>query len=55
MRGTQLGECFIITRRGRYAGIGNLRELMALITDLQIRAARYANPLTLLPGNVPIN
>jgi EAL domain-containing protein (putative c-di-GMP-specific phosphodiesterase class I)/GGDEF domain-containing protein len=55
LRGTQLGECFIITRRGRYAGIGNLRELMALITDLQIRAARYANPLTLLPGNVPIN
>src|SRR5262245_30956856 len=25
------------------------------ITSLQIAAARYANPLTLLPGNVPIN
>ena len=28
---------------------------MSLITDMQIRAARYANPLTQLPGNVPIN
>jgi GGDEF domain-containing protein len=28
---------------------------MALITDMQIQAARYANPLTQLPGNVPIN
>jgi GGDEF domain-containing protein len=25
------------------------------ITNLQITAARYANPLTLLPGNVPVN
>jgi diguanylate cyclase (GGDEF)-like protein len=31
--------------------MGLLREM----TDLQIRHARYANPLTLLPGNVPIN
>ena len=29
--------------------------LMTLITDMQITAARYANPLTQLPGNVPIN
>ena len=25
------------------------------ITNLQIHAAKYANPLTILPGNVPIN
>ena len=25
------------------------------ITEFQIRSARYANPLTLLPGNVPIH
>jgi diguanylate cyclase (GGDEF)-like protein len=28
---------------------------MAMITEMQISAARYANPLTQLPGNVPIN
>jgi diguanylate cyclase (GGDEF)-like protein len=28
---------------------------MAMITEMQIQAARYANPLTQLPGNVPIN
>jgi diguanylate cyclase (GGDEF)-like protein len=54
-RGSAISDCFVITREGRYAGIGYSRELMALITDLQIRAARYANPLTQLPGNVPIN
>lgn len=55
MRGTAVCDSFIITRQGRYRGVGFLRELMAVITDMQIRAARYANPLTQLPGNVPIN
>ncbi len=55
LRGTQVGDSFVITRKGNYRGIGFLRELMAIITDMQIRAARYANPLTQLPGNVPIN
>ena len=45
---------FIITRHGEYLGIGLVRDLLKRITDLQIRNARYANPLTLLPGNVPI-
>jgi EAL domain-containing protein (putative c-di-GMP-specific phosphodiesterase class I)/GGDEF domain-containing protein len=55
LRGTEVCDSFIITRQGRYRGVGFLRELMAIITDMQIRAARYANPLTQLPGNVPIN
>lgn len=46
---------FIVTENGRYLGIGNSQDLMALITEMQIRAARYANPLTQLPGNVPID
>lgn len=54
-RGTAVCDTFVITRAGRYLGVGFLRELMAIITDMQIRAARYANPLTQLPGNVPIN
>jgi diguanylate cyclase (GGDEF)-like protein len=46
---------FIITRRGSYAGLGRGHDLMREITALQIQAARYANPLTGLPGNVPIH
>ncbi|CAB1368724.1 GGDEF domain-containing protein [Denitratisoma oestradiolicum] len=46
---------FVISEDGRYRGIGSTQDLMVLITDMQIRAARYANPLTQLPGNVPIN
>ena len=46
---------FIITDQGQYIGIGTGHDLMREITQMQISAARYANPLTLLPGNVPIN
>lgn len=46
---------FIITDRGRYLGMGTGHDLMREITQMQINAARYANPLTQLPGNVPIN
>ena len=46
---------FIVTRNGEYTGIGSAHDLMGLITEMQIQAARYANPLTQLPGNVPIN
>lgn len=50
-----LQDGFIIVADGCYAGIGSSQDLMALITEMQISAARYANPLTQLPGNVPIN
>ena len=46
---------FIVTRDGRYSGIGSAHDLMGMITEMQIQAARYANPLTQLPGSVPIN
>ncbi|NVE01333.1 GGDEF domain-containing protein [Massilia sp. BJB1822] len=46
---------FIITDQGRYLGMGTGHDLMREITQMQIHAARYANPLTQLPGNVPIN
>lgn len=45
----------IITQDGCYLGMGNLRDLLKRITELKIQNAKYANPLTLLPGNVPIN
>ncbi|GIZ54010.1 GGDEF domain-containing protein [Noviherbaspirillum aridicola] len=50
-----LSNGFIITDNGRYLGMGTGHDLMREITQMQITAARYANPLTLLPGNVPIN
>lgn len=46
---------FIVLSAGDYIGMGNGHNLLREITNLQINAARYANPLTLLPGNVPIN
>lgn len=46
---------FIITANGQYCGVGSAHDLVATITEMQITAARYANPLTQLPGNVPIN
>lgn len=46
---------FLITRDGKCVGVGRIMDLLKKITELQIRNARYANPLTLLPGNVPIN
>jgi diguanylate cyclase (GGDEF)-like protein len=49
-----LADGFVITENGRYLGIDTTRDLIREITQLQINAARYANPLTLLPGNVPI-
>lgn len=46
---------FIITEKGYYQGIGSIMDLIKVITNLQISHARHANPLTSLPGNVPIN
>ncbi len=50
-----LANGFIVTDEGRYLGMGTGHDLMREITQMQINAARYANPLTQLPGNVPIN
>ncbi len=50
-----LANGFIITDKGSYLGMGTGHDLMREITKMQINAARYANPLTLLPGSVPIN
>jgi EAL domain-containing protein (putative c-di-GMP-specific phosphodiesterase class I)/GGDEF domain-containing protein len=46
---------FIIVDGDDYVGTGSGHALLREITNLQIIAARYANPLTSLPGNVPIN
>ena len=46
---------FVVTERGHYLGIGWVQDLLREVTSMQMESARYANPLTQLPGNVPIN
>lgn len=50
----RIEEDFILTLNGGYLGLGRVIDVLKLITELKIQQARYANPLTLLPGNVPI-
>jgi diguanylate cyclase (GGDEF)-like protein len=45
---------FIITEQGRYLGIGAGQDLLREITRAQVESARYTNPLTSLPGYVPV-
>jgi diguanylate cyclase (GGDEF)-like protein len=55
MEPRHLSNGFIITEAEEYRGMGSGHDLLREITQMQINAARYANPLTLLPGNVPIS
>lgn len=48
-------DVFIITRQRAYAGVGQLIDLLRLYTTEQVRQAQHLNPLSGLPGNVPIN
>jgi len=50
-----LVDGYIVTEDGRYVGSGKMTDLLKAVSDIQIITARYANPLTLLPGNVPID
>jgi diguanylate cyclase (GGDEF)-like protein len=49
-----LSDGFIITSSGRYVGLGTGESLVRRVTELRVEAARYANPLTFLPGNIPV-
>lgn len=53
--GESSSDGFVVTKAGEYAGICETKSLMFEIIESEMRAARYANPLTLLPGNVPID
>lgn len=50
-----LNDGFVITDDGRYLGLGTGDRLVRAVTETRIEAARHANPLTFLPGNIPIN
>lgn len=48
-------QAFIVTKDKKYLGVVSVLSLLEAITQQQIDNAKYANPLTLLPGSVPIN
>lgn len=50
-----LADGFIVTDNGRYVGLGTGDQLVRSVTETRIEAARHANPLTFLPGNIPIS
>ncbi len=51
----QQEEDFVICRDGGFIGIGHVNDLLRQVTELQVNHARQANPLTQLPGLIPIN
>ena len=48
-----LTEGFVLTEAGRYRGLGTGEQLVRAVTETRIEAARHANSLTFLPGNIP--
>src|SRR5260370_31816777 len=50
-----LSDGFSVTAHGRYVGLGTGEQLVRRVTEARIEAARHANPLTFLPGNIPIS
>lgn len=51
----RFADGFVVTTRGRYRGMGRAQDVMRALQEAQLLAARYTSPLTLLPGQVPIN
>jgi len=51
----RLADGFVILSQGRYIGMGSCADVMRALQGSRVLAARYTNPLTLLPGQVPIN
>jgi diguanylate cyclase (GGDEF)-like protein len=45
----------IVDDDNHYTGVGSLIDLLKAVTEYRITAARHANPLTMLPGNLRIN
>ena len=50
-----LSDGVVITDQGRYAGIATGEQIVRALTEVRIETARHANPLTFLPGNIPIS
>lgn len=51
----QQEDDFVILQDDEFVGIGQVIDLLKQVTEQQVNQARYANPLTQLPGLIPIN
>lgn len=51
----RFADGFVLVSRGRYLGMGASRDVMRSLQTSRVLAARHTNPLSLLPGQVPIN
>jgi len=49
-----LNDGFIVVDNGHYLGLCRGDQIVKSVTETRIEAARHANPLTFLPGNIPI-
>lgn len=49
-----LNDGFIVVENGIYHGLCRGDQIVKSVTETRIEAARHANPLTFLPGNIPI-
>jgi GGDEF domain-containing protein len=47
----EIPDYFVVTREGKYWGLGKVSYILKRCALIQIQHARNANPLTLLPGN----
>ncbi|MEO5693456.1 MAG: phosphodiesterase, partial [Usitatibacter sp.] len=50
-----LADGLVIADSGRYVGLATGESLVRAVAEIRVEAARYANPLTFLPGNIPIS
>jgi diguanylate cyclase (GGDEF)-like protein len=50
-----LNDGYILVDAGCYVGLGTAEQLVRSVTELRVESARHANPLTFLPGNIPIS
>ena len=50
-----LSDGLVVIEQGQYVGLATGEDLVRAVTEVRIEAARYANPLTFLPGNMPID
>jgi len=50
----KLYDIVLVTRMGKFIGVTTIRSILECITNVKMKNARFANPLTGLPGNLQI-
>ena len=50
-----LADGFVIVSAGRYVGMGSSQDVIRSLQSSRVLAARYTNPITMLPGQVPVH